>query len=364
MAVNDEDLLSAMTAAIEPTSTTATNTDDPVEDSDTQVESEDSSVENSDTLAEETPAAGGPKEKDGELTKEPVKAEVIGKDGKKAEEVLKLDKDGKPVVEPKPVVKDPINDPIPPLMKKETRERIQTLVSTVKSVVGERDAAVTERNELVGYIAGTGSTPQQYGEALSTLKMLNSGDPAQVERAIGFLQQIISANARAIGKPIAGVDLLEGYADLQQEVADGMISQQRAEEIAGARERRKIETATSQHRQQTQRSEAENTVAVNQGKAELNALGERLSQSDKQFEAKHAIIVGALRDAIAVAPPSRWASMYENAYKQVKIPTALRAPSAESGVHPLRAKTPAGGQHKAPGSLLDAINMGLENVGR
>lgn len=368
MAINDDDMLSAMSEGLDAGSSPAPVVDDSAEDSDnpgssvensdTQTENEGSQVENSDTPADETPVA---------------EAEVLDKDGKKAEITPKLDKDGKPVVEPKPVaeqkpvVKDPVNDPIPALMKKETRERIQTLVTTVKSVASERDAAVAERNELVGFIQQTGSTPAQYGDALNTLKMLNSGDPVQVERAIGFLQQVISANARAIGKPVAGVDMLEGHVDLQEEVANGMISQKRAEEIAGSRERQRIETVTSQQRQQAQQAEAATTQAVNQGKSELNALGERLRSSDNQFEAKHAIIVGALRDAIAVAHPSRWASMYENAYKGLKLPTAVsaaRTPIGGSNVQPLRAKTPAGGQQKAPGSLLDAINMGLENARR
>lgn len=362
MPMNDEDMLSAVTAGVESLNAAPAPVDeDSVEDSDTSAVEEAATVENSDI-----PAEGDVEAK--------AEGEVLDADGKIVAKEAKLDKDGKPIVEKPvaekaPVVKDPINDPIPALMKKDTRERIQTLVSTVKAVSGERDQAVSERDELVSHILETKSTPEQYGEALSVLKMLNSGVPAQVEKAIGFLQQIVSVNARAIGKPVAGVDMLEGYDDLKQEVADGAISQQRAEEVAASRERAKHQTATEQHRQQTEQHQAATTAATNEGKRQLNELGARLSSTDRQFEAKHAIIVGALRDAIAVAHPSRWASMYENAYNRLKLPSTPPPPvpsgRAATPIHqPLRAKTPAGGQQKTPGSLLEAISMGVDSAAR
>src|SRR5882724_10589545 len=47
----------------------------------------------------------------------------------------KLDKDGKPIVEPKKA--DPVNDPIPKDLKKDTQDRIRTLIDTTKTVTAE-----------------------------------------------------------------------------------------------------------------------------------------------------------------------------------------------------------------------------------
>jgi hypothetical protein len=254
--------------------------------------------------------------------------------------------------------KDPVNDPLPNALKKETKERMESLIGTVKAVTGERDKVVAEQKEFMSHIEATGATPEQYSQSLQIMGMLNSGEPVKVKQAIAALQQIIQANARVVGEPIAGVDMLSGHADLQEGVADGSISQQHAEELAAARERNKHQQTQGAHQQQTQQREQQWRQEVQQGKNELTALGQRLS-ADPQFAAKRAILVPALQATFAKSHPSTWAASFEAAYNNLKLAAPARPKTVVPTNQPLRAKAGAGGAVKQPGSMREALDMGL-----
>lgn len=261
-----------------------------------------------------------------------------------------------------PKVKDPVNDPIPNALKKDTRERMESLITTVKSLTKDRDAAMAREAEIIGYIEDTRATPEQYGQTLSYLKMVNSGDPVQMEKALSVMQNEVVALARMLGKPVPGVDMVSLHADLKEAVADGSMSQQHAEELAAARERGKIQTAQSQNRSHTEARNAQWRAEVAAGREAINAVGAQLKASDPQYEAKNMILVEALKPVIARANPSEWATIYKTAYDRLKLPTATRSSTVRTNVppqQPLRAKSNAGGAVKQPSSMLDAITSAM-----
>lgn len=263
---------------------------------------------------------------------------------------------------PASVVKDPVNDPIPNALKKETKERIQSLISTVKTTLSERDIALQQRDELVSAITETKSTPQQYGQALDYLRLVNSGDPVLQKQALKIMQDEVAALARIIGEPVPGVDMLAGHPDLQQQVRDNILLQEHAEEIAAARESKKVQVEASTRRTQTTQAEQAQQQAVASAREELNQIGATLAK-DPDFARKRDILVPALKPVFETTHPSKWAGMWKAAYDKLVLPKASK-PTTVPTNQPLRAKNPSGGAKSAPSSLLEAISDGIASASR
>src|SRR5271166_6202461 len=116
-----------------------------------------------------------------------------------------------------PPKKDPINDPIPENLKKDTSERIRSLIETAKTVTAERDQYKTDFDFLVKGVEATGTTPAQYGETLSWLSLFNAGikgDAAQLEKAYELVEQVAERCALLLGKDRNVADPLKGHQDL------------------------------------------------------------------------------------------------------------------------------------------------------
>ena len=261
---------------------------------------------------------------------------------------------------------DPVNDPIPEEVQGRTRERMQQLIARVKEASAEREKIQRERDDLVGMVAETRATPEQFNQTLEYLRAVNSGDPKQIEAAIGVLQTELAALSRMIGKPVPGVDVLANHADLRQAVDAGDLSEAHARELAAARDAR----AFASRRYEAMSAEQQQAAAIELGRQGLNDLEKQL-QADPEYARKRAILIPALQPVLAQLPPARWVETFKAAYDRLKLgpvaaPAAAAAPAAPTTAahQPLRARTPAGQAAKAPASLLEAINAGIEQGSR
>lgn len=369
---NSTGLFDAITAGIESASPTPPEQNDEAINSDGDAtsentdgleagdgQSEDSSADDS-ALEADSEGADDSADTDGESDSE-VDGEQAAKDDEQP--AAKADDKKGAQAEQKPVAKDPINDPIPNALKKETKERIQSLISAVKERDVKVEKAIAERDELVAMITETRATPEQYGDALNYLKLINSGDPVLQKQALQIMQQEVAALAKIIGEPVAGVDMLEGHADLQQAVRDNLLLEEHAREIAAARESKKIATQASTQRQQTTQAQQAQTQAVANAREELNTVGMQLQKTDPDFARKRDILVPSLKPVFETMHPSQWAKTFKLAYDNLKLPRVTKTGTVPVN-QPLRAKNPSGGAKAAPGSLLEAISDGIASAGR
>jgi hypothetical protein len=267
--------------------------------------------------------------------------------------------------EPPAKVKDPINDPLPSTLKEATRERITSLVKIAKDLTSARDQALAQRDEIMTLIQETGSTPEQYGQALDFLRMVNSGNRVDQEKALTLMQQEVAALSRILGVPVAGVDLLTNHADLQKQVSDGEISRANAEEIAAARESRKFHSAKDARASEQQQTDRQYDAAVTKAKADLNAF-EASVANDPKFKLYRTTLVKQMQAVFEDIHPSKWAAKFKAAYDALPNVPAPRQPAlggngngAKPNNNPLRPKNPAGGQQKAISSPLEALNAGI-----
>src|SRR5271166_4291708 len=261
-----------------------------------------------------------------------------------------------------PPKKDHINDPIPENLKKDTSERIRSLIDTAKTVTAERDQLRTDFDYMVQGVQATGTTPQQYGETLSWLALFNSNDPKQQEKALELVENVAERLATLLGKERTVGDPLSAHADLKEAVQKGQITAQYAKEIARTRNGQQFRTELSTTA--TTEAQAKEAAAKELATArkDLTDLGNTLESSDPQYAAKRAILVPALQPVFAVLPPSQWKAKFLEAYRNIKV----GAPAAKSTVpknQPLRAgKQPAGGQTREPSNMFEAISGALSGM--
>lgn len=244
----------------------------------------------------------------------------------------------------------------------------------VKENSTKLEAVTRDRDDLLTAITDTRATPAQYGQALDYLRMVNSPDRADREQALDFMVREVAALARMLGKPIPGVNMLEGHDDLINEVSTGRLSPDRAQEIAAARNAQQYQLregqAIRQHNEQHQQREQARAAGV---KA-LNELGVQLrSANPAAYAAKSKVLIESLRPVFAKIHPSEWAATFKRAYDALPAPAAppvtpppaipnRGAPAGGGGNTPLRAGNPAGAAAPAPKSLAEAIDFGISQA--
>ena len=268
----------------------------------------------------------------------------------------------KPPEKPK---KDPINDPIPENLKKDTSERIRSLIDTAKTVTAERDKIKTDFDYLIQGVQGTGATPAQYGETLSWLALFNSRDPAQQEKALELVESVAERLATLLGKERTIGDPLGSHPDLKDAVAKGQITAQYAKEIARTRNGQQFRTELQTGAQNEAQREAQARQEESQGRQSLADLEQTLMASDPQYAQKKALLVPALKPIMSQIPWSQKKDKFLEAYKALQLPSAAARPVTSAPKNqPMRPKNPAGGQAKAPSSMLEAISGALGSMGK
>ena len=218
-----------------------------------------------------------------------------------------------------------MEDPLPNALKRETKERFQVLTTTVKKLDERAQRAESDLNTMYSAVERTGATPTQYRQALDYLGLVNSPDIASQEKALEFMQREVRALATRLGRPVPGVNFLEGHDDLIKEVGEGRLSHQRAMEVAAGRERDKTVRQASEQRTQQMNQQNDVQQAQAHGRAQLDALGAQL-QADPLYKVKVKTLAPTLRGIMSQIHPSQWASTFKQAYDNLQVAAPAPTP--------------------------------------
>lgn len=272
-------------------------------------------------------------------------------------------KAAKPADPPKPP--DHLNDPIPDTVKAATRERITSLVESVKAVTGERDTFKQDLDALLAPITAAGASLEQFNESMNLVKLLNSPHQHEQMQALEYLQGATAALAERLGHVLPGMDPLEGYPDLVQAVHQKQMTPAGAAEVARSRRQLQASQRFMQDGQQRTQSEQQRQQAVAAGQNALKALEQSLQEANPTlYKARVAIMRAdtAFTNKLRAMPPGQWAGAFAEHYRTVKVAPPAAAPTTAPAARspaPLRGKTPAGTAAKPPGSMLEAVKAGL-----
>lgn len=223
-------------------------------------------------------------------------------------------------------------------------------IKAVMAEVGIQDAAQLKAmaaDALAGYeildrVTATGADHIQYGMALNYLDAANKalgGDMKAAEACYNWMAEEMKTWAGMLGKDAPSFDPLEAHPDLQADLDDGLISRDRALELARTRNASKRaeeqrQADTQRQTQQTQADEARD-AAINTAREALNKLGPELAASDpggvEAYKAKGPAIRALVQQVVADNPnnPEVWVQKVAMGYLRIPAPTA--APPAGGG---------------------------------
>ncbi|MDE2098503.1 MAG: hypothetical protein KGL39_14715 [Patescibacteria group bacterium] len=318
---------------------------------------------------EEKAAAGRPRNPDGTFKSETEEERAAREEAERLAKETPEEKAAREKKEAEDAKKaDPINDPIPENLNKRTAERIKSLVETVRA----QNALAEQHTQLMSAITSTGATPDEFAAMVNYMRAVHSDDPRVLEQAYTMLQGELRGLSIKIGKPLDEVNLLADptNADLVQDVQGGVLTVQRAQEIALFRAQKATQTARTTQQTEATRTAQENEAARVNAVRELDALDADLRQRDGDavFQAKYDLLVPPLKRLFARLDPKEWKGVFLEHYENTALPPALLAPPApettQERQRPLRPTTPAGGgaPREAPKSALDALSQALEGL--
>lgn len=257
---------------------------------------------------------------------------------------------------------DPINDPIPQGLKKETSERMQSLIKMTKDVTAERDQVRGDFDTIINGIKASGSTPEQYGELISWAQLFNSPEPASRMKAYELVNEVADRMATMLGIDRTVADPLAGHADLIAAVKANPASAGMAKEIARTRNAQKFTGQINDSQRQSQQTIEQRKQEDAQARTDLNAFDVEMREKDPLYAQKRAQIVPVLQKVFKLLPKAQWAEAYKDAYANVKVQPKGKV-ATKIGQQPLRAnKNPAGGQVRQATSMMDAVNGALASI--
>lgn len=214
-------------------------------------------------------------------------------------------------------------------------------VEPLKKTVAELEVFRQRAVEWEEAVTSTGATPEQFGQTMTYLSMLNSGDPGNYEKAFEMIEREYHSLAELLGKTAGGaVDPLKGHPDLQAKVASMDMDRETALAWAEERNKTKLVTAASSTREQQAQQfqqQQEAARAQQEGLAAVAQLGEQLRATDPHFATKFQILQPMLETMQAQYPPHQWAGLVQQMWSRIPAPVAA-APvaTAQRTVTPMR----------------------------
>lgn len=224
----------------------------------------------------------------------------------------------------------------------------------------ERLKPMAEQAERINALfADTGAQPDQIGTMLRYLKAVNSGDPAEMNKAADTIWAEVQHMFKLLGRSIPGMDTLAEHPDLAAEIEAGTLTHERAREIVQTRARGKLDEQQRQQRETRQSAEAAQKKVVDNALAEVNAFGAEKQKSDPHYKAKVQKLMddGTFDGIKEDVHPSKWAQALKRAYAALPDPK----PDPVPGHVPLRPTGSGTGavMKPAPKDALEAAEMGL-----
>lgn len=263
-----------------------------------------------------------------------------------------LDKDGKPVETP-PAAAEDITQ-MPDGLSTKAQERFQKLANSNKELTTKYDEVTQAVEPFRKALQDNGVQREQFDQAASVIGMMNRGDLPGALAVLDEQRRLISL---AMGKPLPGVDTLQGFDDLRQAVDQFQITEERAIEIARARGRENHQRQQQERQQSAQQTQDQTQQQHVDAVQDVDRFCAEMQKNDLDYAKIEAILqpqIGALIDGV---PPAKWKNVVEQAYKMIKNTSAATRQAAAPAVQTLR---PHGGGSPAtqPKTMFDAMFPG------
>lgn len=242
------------------------------------------------------------------------------------------------------------------IKNEKSRERFRELANEARDLRPYKER-FEEQEKVFRHMEDAGISGEQFGIMTAIASDVNSGDPLREERAYKALMAEATALAQKLGYEAPGVDPLKSHQDLAQEVEDGLITRERALELARGRAMN-----TRQSEFQTRRAERDTvTASINDAKGQLTDLENQLKAQDPDYARKRAIVEPLIKAQIASGSlhPSQWAPTFAAMYGNVQLPAVAKPAPIVKPAPDNRGRPSARAGAPAPKNAQEAIMASL-----
>jgi len=248
-----------------------------------------------------------------------------------------------------------------------TQNRFREVISTNKDLTAQVETLTAQSETLEQDVEGfrqtiqySQATPDEFGQLMEYSKLVKSGDPEQMRQGLALLDEKRSALALQLGEAVPGVDLLDGFPDLQGAVDDMQMTQEIAEETAKLR--RESQTKTQQQEVTTQQNDGAQAfeTAKNDGLKSVVDYTSQLAATDVDYPKIEAALLEQAQIIAGTHSPDMWQGELERTYNLLKKTMASQVTKTAPNKNrtPLRPGGGSGGA-QVPTTPLAAIDQAL-----
>lgn len=280
-----------------------------------------------------------------------------------------------------------LDDDTPKDYKGRTREQFEKLKERGREYREEALAYKAKLEELAPNIereanftkllVESGGTPEDIGTSISLIRAVNKGTAEEKQNALQIVEAIRGILADQLGTPVAGIDYLKDYPDLQKRVDEGDLSREDAIELAvakrhtrtvgetqaqaAARERKAAEEQQAKDTELTQRQSAAHEVS-----AAATAFQQRDGQAAYEVRVTYAKQAFARIQSVNPVPPAKIPALFRDLYesdeaKLLADATLAKSRTTVAGVRPVMGARMGGTGAAQPEaqSEEDAVRLAL-----
>jgi len=314
------------------------------EDSQTSVdESSESSPENTETVVDAVQKALS---EDEEPEPSPVKDESKDEIETKAEETQQSEvKDEvKPETETTPEPTDNEESELyrePENLQPKASQRFQDLVADNKAKAEELSKATDAVSQIQKTVSNSGLTPNEFATLLDYGKLATSESRSDKEHALEFAKNEVARLSKEMGVEAEGVDLLDEFSDLQQQVDNYELSRDHAIELANSRRLQNKRESEQQAIQQQNQERQQSSDEISKAAAEIESFMASQKKMDIDFDAKEKYLLDQVDYIQKNYQPHQWAGVVSQLYSAVgsmasnqtqQVKKSAQAPLSSSGV--------------------------------
>ena len=222
-----------------------------------------------------------------------------------------------------------------------------------------KDQELEESRNVVGEIQktiqNTGISPEEFSGLLDFARMAVSQSPEEKKQAFQIAKNEMQRLAKEIGIEEGGVDLLDGFQDLQDKVENYELERGDAIELANARRGQQKIVQQQQNATQQQQQSQYAQVTLEQATNDISSFMKGRESTDIDFAAKEKYLMGQVEKIQQKYPPEQWSAVVAQLYDALGTMSLNENQQAKKQTNsPLQ---PSGQNVGAlePGSMADAI---------
>ena len=243
----------------------------------------------------------------------------------------------------------------PENLQPKASQRFRDLVADNKAKASELVHATEAVTQIQKSVNESGLSPNEFATLLDYGKLAVSQDRSLKEQALHFARAEVQRLSQEMGIEVEGVDLLDGFNDLQDQVDNYELSREHAVELAiGRRNQQRSESQQQQVHQQQQHQE-QNATLIQSATKEIESFMDQQKKTDIDFSAKEKYLLSQVDYIQQNYQPSQWASVVSQLYGAVGSMASTQTQQAKRTAQaPLQSSGVTSGSANA-GSMADAI---------